>query len=120
MKIKIGDLILDNIFLSKTDDVLIIETDDKVNPFDVAILLSEQKTIECIYDDEAVEVFEGEFSLNHFEQYGGTVKYCISFPSPLEKAQKKIKELTEALLSISATRSSIIASAGPTLKPLIT
>lgn len=100
MKFKIGDLILDNASFSKTDGMLIIETDDKVNPFEVVTMSYEQDTIECVYDDESVETFKGEFTLKHFEQYEGMVKYCISFPTQLEKAEKKIKELTDALTNV--------------------
>lgn len=100
MKIKVGNLIIDVISLSKADNTLIIQTNEDVNPFDVAPLFNEQDVITYIDNNGVEEVLEDEFSLNQFEQREGVVTYYLSLPSPLEKAQKKIKELTDALTNV--------------------
>lgn len=100
MKITIGNKTIEIMSLSKADDMLIIQTTENVNPYEVAPLFFENDTITYMYKDEVVETFEGKFTLNHFEQREGIVIYYVSLPSPLEKAEKRIKELSDALTNV--------------------
>jgi hypothetical protein len=101
MKIIIGDLNIDVVSLSVTDSELVIQTLDTINPYEVMPLIGIQDTLVCVDDGGNIsQTFEGDFSSHCIVLKDGYVFYHIPLPSPLEKAEKRIKELSDALTNI--------------------
>lgn len=98
MKIKIGEQTIDVVSVFSQNDRVRIQVDETSDAYEFASQIAGCDTLLYMDDNEnVIQTFEGEFTLNSVEQSNGSMYYNLQLPTVSEKAKREIDNLKETI-----------------------